>query len=410
MITDIIEEAFTPEWVANNISDPAHQLAVLGKIIPWQEITDGLIPFYSDSVGRNAVLPRTFSAILIIIKKLRGLSDREVVSQVKENRHIQYFCNVPDDKLPTFIDNSTLSRIRGRIGEEGAALIGSAVFGMLRDAGVINGDCILTDSTVLPGNIAYPTDIGLICDASGKMRHFAENNGIPLCFDDGRVKKLRREYNMNRDKTKIPAYFSESAGLFSETFPVFAAHAEALAGTESEKEKVRELLNIPALLNEQTARKPAGEKHIKDRPVSLSDPDMRPVKKGKSYPPCESGTKAQMTFNRDGFMITVEIFIGNPAGTKFFGSTFDLFTERMQGIPAVSVTDSGFRSAKNIKNHPPETKHIFTGRTSDVCEEKQEFCMKARSATEGFIAVAKNLRGFGQKYRKIYAQVLNNTT
>ncbi len=395
MITNIIEEAFTPERVANNISDPAHQLAVLRKIIPWQEITDGLIPFYSGSVGRNAVLPRTFSALLII-KKLRGLSGRETVSQTKENRYIQYFCNVPDDRLPTFIDHSSLSRIRGRIGEEGAAVIESAVFGMLRDAGVINGDCIPADSTVLPANIAYPTDIGLICGAFGKMRQFAENNGIPLWFDDGRVKKLRREYNMNRDKTKIPAYFSGFAGLFGEAFPVFRVHAEAFAGTEREKEKVRETLNILNLLNEQTARKPAGEKHIKDRLVSLSDPDMRPIKKGKSHPACEFGTKAQMTFNRDGFMTTVGNFIGNPSDKEIFAGTFALFTERTQGNPAVSVTDSGFRSAKNIKNRPPETKHIFTGRTSDVCEEKQEFCMKARSATEGFIAAAKNLRGFGR--------------
>ena len=30
-----------------------------------------------------------------------------------------------------------------------------------------------------------------------------------------------------------------------------------------------------------------------------------------------------------------------------------------------------------------------------MSEENQDFCCKARSATEGFIAVAKNLRGFG---------------
>jgi len=31
-----------------------------------------------------------------------------------------------------------------------------------------------------------------------------------------------------------------------------------------------------------------------------------------------------------------------------------------------------------------------------VDEEKRDFCCRARSATEGFIAVAKNLRGFGR--------------
>jgi IS5 family transposase len=395
MITNLIEEAFTPEWAANNISDPAHELVIMRRIIPRQQITDGLMPFYSVSGGRRAVPLRTVSALLII-QKLRGLSDRETVIQVKENRYIQYFCNVPDAGLPTFIHPSTLSKIRGRIGEEGAAVIESAVFAVLRDSGVINGHCILTDSTVLPANIAYPTDIGLICDAFEKMRQFAENCGFPIWFDEDRVKKLRREYNMNRDKSKIPAYFSEFAGLFTQALRIFALYAGHFAGSEREEEKVRQLLNLLTLFNEQNALKLAGEKHIKDRIVSLSDPDMRPIKKGKSHPACEFGTKAQMTFNRDGFMITAENFIGNPPDTEIFAGTFALFTERMQGNPAVSVTDSGFRSRDNIKNHPPETKYVFMGRSSDICEEKRPFFLKARSATEGFIAAAKNLRGFGK--------------
>ena len=40
--------------------------------------------------------------------------------------------------------------------------------------------------------------------------------------------------------------------------------------------------------------------------------------------------------------------------------------------------------------------HVEVGlEPEDVSEEKKDFCCKARSATEGFIAVAKNLRGFG---------------
>jgi hypothetical protein len=34
------------------------------------------------------------------------------------------------------------------------------------------------------------------------------------------------------------------------------------------------------------------------------------------------------------------------------------------------------------------------GNASDVDEDRKEAALKARSATEGFIAVAKNLRGF----------------
>ena len=120
------------------------------------------------------------------------------MSQVRENRYIQYFCNVPNSSLPTFIHHSSLSKIKARLGEKGEAVIESAVFAVLRESGVINGDCILADSTVLPGNIAYPTDIGLICSAFEKMRLYAEDHGISLQQNEKEMKELRREYNMNK--------------------------------------------------------------------------------------------------------------------------------------------------------------------------------------------------------------------
>jgi hypothetical protein len=101
-----------------------------------------------------------------------------------------------------------------------------------------------------------------------------------------------------------------------------------------------------------------------------------------------------MSFNREGFMITVENFIGNPNDKTLFPETVDLFIKRMKEQPESIIGDLGYRSLKNFKI-VNEIKNVFLGRSSDVLEESQDFCCKARSATEGFIAVAKNLRGFG---------------
>ncbi|MCI5165001.1 MAG: hypothetical protein D3903_02660 [Candidatus Electrothrix sp. GM3_4] len=135
--------------------------------------------------------------------------------------------------------------------------------------------------------------------------------------------------------------------------------------------------------------------HIKNRIVSLDEPDARPIKKGKSYPKCEFGTTLQMTFNREKFLITVENFIGKPNDTKLSPETFELFIKRMRQRPKTVVGDLGFRSQANFKV-AKKIDNVFLGRSEDVDETKREFCKKARSATEGFIAVAKNLRGFGR--------------
>ncbi len=51
MIKDTFEEAFSPEWVEKNITDPAHELVVLRKIIPWEAIIALLTPFYDKAAG-----------------------------------------------------------------------------------------------------------------------------------------------------------------------------------------------------------------------------------------------------------------------------------------------------------------------------------------------------------------------
>ncbi|MDM8542024.1 transposase [Desulfococcaceae bacterium HSG9] len=87
MIKDTFETALSSEQTESDITDSAHVLVVLRKIIPWEKIVSRQSRFYSDSKGPVGKSPRIMAALLIIAR-LRGLSDREVVIQVKENRYI----------------------------------------------------------------------------------------------------------------------------------------------------------------------------------------------------------------------------------------------------------------------------------------------------------------------------------
>jgi transposase, IS5 family len=130
--------------------------------------------------------------------------------------------------------------------------------------------------------------------------------------------------------------------------------------------------------------------------VSLDDLDARPIQKGKRHPKTEFGTMLQFSFNRQGFMITAENFIGKPDDRVLYGPTFEQFLKRMRALPNGAVTDLGFRNAKNLKLHAEDLDFVFMGNSADVDEAHKAACLSARSATEGFMAVAKNLRGFGQ--------------
>ncbi|MDM8557136.1 transposase [Desulfococcaceae bacterium HSG7] len=278
MIKDKFEEAFSSEQAEKNITDAAHELVVLRKIIPWKNIIVRLSRFYNDSKGPMGKSLRIMVALLIITR-LRGLSDRETVKQVKENRYIQYFCNVADEGLQTFPHPTSLCVFRKRLGEVGIAAIEQEVFELLRRADVIRGDDALIDSTVLESDIIYPNDVLLIRKAFKKMRDFAKSHDIPLQQDDKALRNLWREFCLDKkgNRAAWSAVFNE---IFIPALKIFQEKIESPEASDWREKKARKPLRLLRLLEKQTLRKPAGEQHIKDRIVSLDDPDARPIKKG----------------------------------------------------------------------------------------------------------------------------------
>ncbi len=393
----LLKNLFPPEWVKANIKNSTNEFVIIRSIIPWQKIITGLCPFYNASKGAVGKSIRTMVALLISLK-YRDLSDQKVIVAVQENRYIQYFCNVPDDDLRTFLHSSSLSVFRQRIGKEGMAIIENEIFEFLRSVGAINGDNALIDSSVLPNDIIHPNDVLLVYKAFKKFRQFADLHKIPVWWDEDEIKKLWREYCLAK-KTNRLEWLIKFNALFVVAMKIFDQKVQSLDTTEKRKSKAEVLLTLLDMFKEQTQLKCTGEIHIANRIVSFDEPEARPIKKGKEHPKCEFGSKVQMSFSREGFMITVENFIGNPNDKTLFPGTLVIFKERMKKNPDTVITDLGYRSNKNKKTAAGIT-NVFLGRTDDVCEEKKDFCCKARSATEGFIAVAKNLRGFGRSLYK----------
>jgi transposase, IS5 family len=405
MIAQTFDEVFSPQWINTHLSHSTHDLIILRQLIPWQSIMDGLVPFYDLKQGRTGCALRTLVAVSILAR-LRQLSDRQVIVHIQENRYMQYFCHVPDPNLRTFMHPSTLCRFRKRLGQEGISLIEEQVFTCLKRADVIEADMMLMDATVLDSPILYPTDVGLLYKAFDKMARLATEGHLKPWWDTAHLNTRWRAYHLDRGHHRI--YLEEFHTLLR---PALAGLEERLGQrqepVDNHQEKSlqarwRHLIAVLTLLDEQTQQKLAGERHIENRLVSLDDLDARPIQKGKSHPKTEFGTTLQMTFNRQGFLITTENFIGQPNEKTLYAPTLERFRTRMGAYPGGAVTDLGYRSAKNRKLNHQNIDYAFMGKSSDVDEAYQMACRSARSATEGFIAVAKNLRGFGQSlYRSL---------
>ena len=261
---------------------------------------------------------------------------------------MQYFCNVADDSLLTFLHPSGLSVFRKRLGEKGIAVMEKYIFETLRKSGMIDGDNALIDSTVLNNNIIYPDDIQLIFKAFTKMRRFAELHDITVWWNDDEAKKMWRAFRLTKKKDRSE-HLCKFHNTFYPAFKIFDEKSEVLKCSEKLRNNASSLLELLNLSEVQTLEKLEVKTHMGNRIVSLDETDARPIKKGESHPKCEFGTTLQMTFKREGFLITVENFIGKPNDTKFFPKTFELFMKRMRQHPVTVVGDLGFRSGADFK-------------------------------------------------------------
>lgn len=219
MIARTYEAVHSKEWVAQHIVDRTHELVVLRKVIPFQTIMRSLTGYYAKSQGRLGKDLRLMIAILLL-GKLRQKSDQGVIELVQENRYAQYFCNVADHDLPTFLDRSTICKFRARIGSKGIDRLEHHLFAHLRDSGAIENDAVLIDSSVLENNIVYPNDVLLLYKALDKMRLFARQVGIALWFDHAHIKARWRAFN-RAGKAQRAAFLSEFDRLFRSALKEF---------------------------------------------------------------------------------------------------------------------------------------------------------------------------------------------
>lgn len=213
--------------------------------------------------------------------------------------------------------------------ELNAALVAKAV-----EAGVVEMEWLRADTTVVPADIKYPTDSGLlvrgITKAAGLVGRIQASGVAPrTVFEDTTAvarqaahrigSKLRRR--SDEAKAEVLAITGELAEL-AETLVTQGKRVLANARRVSDR-PVRRLRRMLADLERvldalgqiiaQTRLRLAGETPPgKTRRVSLVAGDARPIRKGSLATPTQFGYTAQVTDNRQGIVVDYEVEAGMP--------------------------------------------------------------------------------------------------
>jgi len=160
--------------------DGRHELVRLAALIDWSWFEEHWAGFFPSPEGRPATHPRLVAG-LMYLQHAYGLSDEAVLARWVENPYFQHFTGEAffQHRLP--LHPSSLSRWRGRIGEEGVEWLLTKTVEAGRASGAVKPRSlsqIAVDTTVMEKAIAHPTDSRLYERARRSLVTLAQKVGI----------------------------------------------------------------------------------------------------------------------------------------------------------------------------------------------------------------------------------------
>jgi IS5 family transposase len=286
------------------------------------------------NVGRPTIPMETYLR-LMYLKHRHTLGYETLVKEVADSLSWRRFCRIRlDDHVP---HSTTLIKLTKRCGPEiiddlNATLLRTAV-----ERKLLRSRRLRVDTTATEADVRYPTDSGLCAHAVSRLARAVtrvKSAGLATRtrFRNRRQKagKIIRKVShalsgRPRDRrAAIDKLTGEVHRLVIATAKQVAAvirnaRRALRAGHPKGQKQVLNLEREMALaqrLIDQTALRLTGERVIADRLISLSDPDARPIRRGKPQQPTEFGYKVSIADTPEGFVVSHQVYRGNPADAQ----------------------------------------------------------------------------------------------
>lgn len=339
--------------------DPEEELYKITKAIDWVSLSNKLERFYCADNGRPSKHARLYVGLLIL-KHLHKLSDIQVVTMLRSNIYAQYLCNLSLEKSREFINPSSLTKFRKKIGIEGIKLIEEEVFSSLQRANLLKGRKLVTDTTVVPSNIAYPTDVSLLEKIRRKAVGYLNQTkqfGIKTYRTYKRTarkvyiqyQKIRHHTTQSRRKVqkKLLQFAKRNLSQLKEA-------QEKISGcldSSLNKAKGRLLKETKTFL--ETASNIIRQQKdiykglsVKERIVSIHKPHLRPMVRGKYPVEVEFGPKILLNL-KNNFLFLEDLRFNNISDSQLLDTAIKGYKQRFNHLPTQLTTDRGFWSLDN---------------------------------------------------------------
>jgi transposase, IS5 family len=327
----------------------------LAGLIPWEKLEKAYVQFFSESKGRPGTDARLCVG-LFLLKHLSGMSDRGLILELQENPYWQYFCGLESFTVGSTIKNSTLSKLRHRLGPKYVRELEALTYGVLIEKKIIRPRGLMADGTVLPENIKYPNDVGVMNDAREwlvkKISEIGQAIGkryrtyrraarkAYLCFSK---KKRKTKKEIARAKKQMLQYVRRNIEQLSDA--IKHAGRVGLVGLGEIGASLEIARKIYAQQHEMYRTK---SHQVKERIVSFVRPWVRPIKRGKNGKDVEFGAKAAVSYV-DGmlFLDVIEHENFAEAETAVVRGQIESYENRFGQPPPSFTADKAYGSRGN---------------------------------------------------------------
>lgn len=305
----------------------SNRWVILAKKIPWDEFEDAYAENFANSgQGAPAFSVRTALGALIVKEKLQ-FSDEEAVEQIEENPYLQFFLGFPEYQQARPFDPSMYVHFRKRLGADTLSAINEVIIKraleqtQTHDLNNVESDDVnsddptgnkgklLIDATCAPADIAYPTDLGLLNKAREKTEGILDVLHQPFVGKKPKPRtyrvKARKQYlavskKKSPGRKRIRKAVGQQLAFLRRNLKHIAGLSEQDSVRTLSAKQYRDLLVIHELFRQQDQMYQTRTHSVKDRIVSISQPHIRPIVRGKAKAKTEFGAKISASIV-DGF-------------------------------------------------------------------------------------------------------------
>lgn len=353
--------SFTHDWFITPEVDKEHDIIKIADSIDWISLSDKLARFYCPDNGRPTK-PSRAKVGLLILKHLYGISDRNAVDMLKRDIYAQYLCDISLKEAVTFINSSSLTRFRKQIGIEGVRLIEQEALNLLKKTQQIRLRRLVTDTTVMPVNIAYPTDIQLlekVRQKALKLLEAAKLLGAKSYRTYQRTarkvvifyQKIRKHtiHMRRRVQKKLLQFSRRNVSQLTGAVKDIASNPINVINKAKEQfiqEAKQFIETAQQVLTQQ--QKVYHNQRVENRIVSLHKTHIRPMVRGKYPVEVEFGPKALLNLQGECLFLE-DLQFDNVSDAQLLQTSIKGYRERFGRLPTQLAADRGFWSKDNLK-------------------------------------------------------------